>query len=79
MGPAVPAPEMHKNNGKTLARGLGSFFYLIIWADFTYQMLLGWLENVQVLPTTKLFENRVSKENKWEAELAPNVSCMDSI
>lgn len=35
--------ELHQNNEKILPQGLGSFFCINFWADFTYQVLLGWL------------------------------------
>lgn len=35
--------ELHQNNAKILPQGLESFFCLNFSADFTYQVLVGWL------------------------------------
>lgn len=35
--------ELYQNNERKLPQGLESFFHTDFWADFTYQVLLGWL------------------------------------
>lgn len=69
--------ELHQNNEKKLPQGLQSFFCINFWADFAYQVLLGWLCNVQI----PLPQNYLNAGFLWKnllGEACPRC-CVDTI